>query len=396
MKIAIIGPQGLPVPAIKGGAIETLIDVITKENEKEKKLDIDVYTIFDKDAVKESSKYTKSKYIFLCKYKKYKFIRDKCISLFRKIFNREFTYTYASRIVRYIRNNNYDKVIIEGDSSLVGPISKVVDKEKIYLHIHHDPLNTNHDTFRNELLMCKKIISVSNYVNKGLFKCVAPKHLKAEVLLNCTDTRNFDKNLYKEESIDYRKKYGVNDNDIVIMFVGRPVPQKGVKELLLAFRELVNSYNNIKLLIVGNSGFGIETTTNYDEILLEIASQIKDKVVFTGFIHNKQLPMIHSIADIAVVPSIYDEPAGLVVIEALASGLPLIITESGGMPEYINNECAKIVTRNENIINNLKESIEELLVDKKLREDMGKKAHIFAQRFSEEIYYKEFISILKD
>ena len=38
MKIAIIGPQGLPVPAIKGGAIETLIDVITKENEKEKKL----------------------------------------------------------------------------------------------------------------------------------------------------------------------------------------------------------------------------------------------------------------------------------------------------------------------------------------------------------------------
>lgn len=396
MKIAIIGPQGLPVPAIKGGAIETLIDVITKENEKEKKLDIDIYTIFDKDAVKESSKYTKSKYIFLCKYKKYKFIRDKCISLFRKIFNREFTYTYASRIVRYIRNNNYDKVIIEGDSSLVGPISKVVDKEKIYLHIHHDPLNTNHDTFRNELLMCKKIISVSNYVNKGLFKCVAPKHLKAEVLLNCTDTRNFDKNLYKEESIDYRKKYGVNDNDIVIMFVGRPVPQKGVKELLLAFKELVNSYNNVKLLIVGNSGFGIETTTNYDEILLEIASQIKDKVVFAGFIHNKQLPMIHSIADIAVVPSIYDEPAGLVVIEALASGLPLIITDSGGMPEYINNECAKIVTRNENIINNLKESIEELLVDKKLREDMGKKAHIFAQRFSEEIYYKEFISILKD
>lgn len=396
MKIAIIGPQGYPVPAVKGGAIETLIDVITKENEKEKKLDIDIYTIFDKDAVKESSKYTKSKYIFLCKYKKYKFIRDKCVSLFRKLFNIELAYTYASQVVRYIRNNNYDKVIIEGDSSLVGPISKVVDKEKIYLHIHHDPLNTNHDTFRNELLMCKKIISVSNYVNKGLFKCVAPKQLKAEVLLNCTDTRNFDKNLYKKESIDYRKKYGVNDNDIVIMFVGRPVPQKGVKELLLAFKKLVNNYSNIKLLIVGNSGFGIETITDYDKVLMQIASSVKDKVIFTGFIHNKQLPIIHSIADIAVVPSIYDEPAGLVVIEALASGLPLIITNSGGMPEYIDNECAKIVTRNENIIDNLNEAIEELVVNKNLREDMGKKAHIFAQRFSEECYYRNFISILKD
>ena len=161
MKIAIIGPQGLPVPAVKGGAIETLIDVITKENENKKTLNIDIYTVFDKDALKESHKYYKSKYIFLCKYKRYKFIRDKFISLFRKIFKVNFTYTYASQVVKYIKSNNYDKVIIEGDSSLVRPISKVIDKEKIYLHIHHDPLNTNHDTFKNELLMCNKIISVT-------------------------------------------------------------------------------------------------------------------------------------------------------------------------------------------------------------------------------------------
>lgn len=396
MKIAIIGPQGLPVPAVKGGAIETLIDVITKENENKKILNIDIYTVFDKDALKESHKYYKSKYIFLCKYKRYKFIRDKFISLFRKIFKVNFTYTYASQVVKYIKSNNYDKVIIEGDSSLVRPISKVIDKEKIYLHIHHDPLNTNHDTFKNELLMCNKIISVSNYVNTGVLKCVAPHEIKAEVLLNCTNIRSFDKNLYKNESSDYRKKYGIKDDDIVIMFVGRPIPQKGVKELLLAFKKLVDNYSNIKLLIVGNSGFGAEITTNYDKILMKIANSVKDNVIFTGFIHNKQLPIIHSIADIAVVPSIYDEPAGLVVIEALASGLPLIITNSGGMIEYTNDECAKIVTRNENIINNLKEAIEELIVNKNLREDMGRKAHIFAQKFSEQCYYKKFISLLND
>ena len=129
---------------------------------------------------------------------------------------------------------------------------------------------------------------------------------------------------------------------------------------------------------------------------MKISNEINEKVIFTGFIHNSSLPIIHSISDIAVVPSTYDEPAGLVVIEAIASGLPVIITNSGGMPEYVNSECSKIVTRNENIIDNLKRAIEELLVNKNLREDMGKKAHIFAQRFSEECYYKEFISILKD
>ena len=64
MKIAIIGPQGLPVPAVKGGAIETLIDVITKENENKKTLNIDIYTVFDKDALKESHKYYKVNIFF--------------------------------------------------------------------------------------------------------------------------------------------------------------------------------------------------------------------------------------------------------------------------------------------------------------------------------------------
>ena len=395
MKVAIICPQGLPVPAVKGGAIETLVEVICRENEIYEDLDIDIYSIYDEEAKKVAKSYNYSNFIYLCKNKIYMKVKNKFSSLCRKAFKLNIDYAYAKEVVKKI-DNSYHKVVIEGDSSLILPISKKVNKEKIYLHIHHDPLNTNHEIFRNELLMCNKIISVSNYVNNGLLQCVAPKELRTGVLLNCTNTKMFNKNLYEKESIICKQKYGIKNNDIVIMFVGRPVPQKGVKELLLAFKKLVSSYNNIKLLIVGNSGFGIETTTKYDEILLEIASQIKDKVVFTGFIHNKQLPIIHSIADIAVVPSIYDEPAGLVVIEALASGLPLIITDSGGMPEYINNECAKIVTRNENIIDNLKEAIEELLVNKSLREEMVKKSHIFAQRFSEECYYKEFISILKD
>ena len=79
MKIAIIGPQGLPVPPVKGGAIETLIDVVLRENEKEKKLDIDVYTIYDKDAMEYSKKYKEVNFIYLCKYKKYIKLRNKFI-----------------------------------------------------------------------------------------------------------------------------------------------------------------------------------------------------------------------------------------------------------------------------------------------------------------------------
>lgn len=396
MKIAIIGPQGLPVPAVKGGAIETLIDVIIKENEKKNKLDIDVYTIFDKDAIEESKKYKNSKFIFLCKYKKYVFVRNKFISFFRKVLKINVQYTYAQKVAKELKKRHYDKVVVEGDSSLIRAISKVMPRESIYLHIHHDPLITNHNEFREELLTCNKIIAISNYVNKGLLQCVGKKKLNTEVLLNCTNTKIFNKELYRNEAKHYRKKYGIRANDIVIMFVGRPIQQKGVKELLLAFKELVNKYNNIKLLIVGNSGFGIENTTEYEKMLRNICSGIEDEVIFTGFVHNTKLPMIHSISDIAVVPSIYAEAAGLVVIEALSSGLPLITTDSGGIPEYVNEKCAIILKSDKNIVNSLKIQLEYLILNKKNREDMATEARSYAQRFNEEIYYENYINILNN
>lgn len=393
MKIAIIGPQGLPIPAVKGGAIETLIDVITKENEREKKLDIDIYTVFDKEAIEESKKYKHSNYIFLCKSKKYVFIKNKFISLFRKVLKKDFTYTYAKQIVKHMKKKNYDKVIIEGDSSLVVPISKIMDKEKIYLHIHHDPRTTNHDKFREELSLCSKIIAVSNYIKDGLLYCVRDKNLNIEVLQNCTNTSIFNKDLYKNNN-ELKLKYGIKENDIVVMFTGRPVPQKGVKELLVAFKEVIKSHNNVKLLIVGNAGFGNSIKTKYDEELKVIADTIKEKVVFTGFIDNNQIPYIHSISDISIVPSIYNDPAPLVVIESVCSGIPLITTDSGGIPEYIDNDCAIIVKRDEDIIENLKKQIENLILDKALRESMVKRAHVYRQKFSQEMYYRNYINIL--
>ena len=65
MKVAIIAPQGLPVPPVKGGAIETLIDIVLKENEKHHQLDIDVYTVYDQEAIKESKNYSNVNFIFL-------------------------------------------------------------------------------------------------------------------------------------------------------------------------------------------------------------------------------------------------------------------------------------------------------------------------------------------
>ena len=394
MKIAIICSSGLPVPAVKGGAIETLVEIICKENEVYKKLDIDVYSIYDEEAIVESKKYEKSNFIYLCKNKNYMKIRNKLVSFNRKILKLDSTYTYSKEIAKRI-NNSYDKVIIEGDSSIIIPIAKKVDKEKIYFHIHHNPLSTNHNQFKKEISSINSVITVSEFISEAMKECMIPKSVQTVILKNCTDIQKFNKSRYINERIKLRKQYEVNDEDIVIMFSGRPVPQKGIKELLLAFKSLCSKYNNIKLLIVGNSGFGKEITTEFDKTLKDIAETIKEKVIFTGFIHNSKMPQIHAMSDIAVIPSIYDDPAPLVVMECMASGLPIITTDSGGIPEYIGNDNCICVKRDNSIVDNLGIALEELIINKEYRNTLGEKAHNYAQQFNRKKFYEDFINIIE-
>ena len=397
MKIAIICAQGLPVPAVKGGAIETLVEIICKENEIYRELDIDVYSIYDDDAIESSKSYKNSKFIYSCKNKKYMIVKNKFVSLCRKIFKININYAYAEEITKKI-DDSYNKVIIEGDSSLILPISKKVNKEKLYFHIHHNPLSTNHAEFRKEISSVNKVITVSNFISKGIDKCMSQEkeNVQAAVLRNCTDVKKFNVNNYKQERNKLREKYNIKDSELVIMFTGRPVPQKGIKELLIAFKELCNKYNNVKLVIVGNSGFGKKVKTDFDNQLEEIAESIKDKVVFTGFIHNSKMPQIHAMADIAVIPSIYDDPAPLVVMECMASGLAVITTDSGGIPEYVGeNNCISII-RDENIIINLEEALEKLVVDENYRKTLGKNAHNYAQQFNLKRFYYDFINVIKN
>lgn len=396
MKIAIICSQGLPVPAVKGGAIETLVEIICKENEIYRELDIDVYSIYDDDAIESSKPYKNSKFIYSCKNKKYMIVKNKFVSLCRKIFKININYAYAEEIIKKI-DDSYNKVIIEGDASLILPISKKVNKEKLYFHIHHNPLSTNHAEFRKEISSVNKVITVSNFISKGIDKCMSQEkeNVQTAVLRNCTDVKKFNVNNYKQERNKLRDKYNIKNNELVIMFTGRPVPQKGIKELLIAFKELCNKYNNVKLVIVGNSGFGKEIKTDFDNQLEEIAESIKDKVVFTGFIHNSKMPQIHAMADIAVIPSIYDDPAPLVVMECMASGLAVITTDSGGIPEYVGeNNCISTI-RDENIIINLEEALETLVVNERYRKTLGENAHNYAQQFNLKRFYYDFIDVIK-
>ena len=83
-------------------------------------------------------------------------------------------------------------------------------------------------------------------------------------------------------------------------------------------------------------------------------------MVFTGYISYKDMPAIYNLADIAILPSMWEEPAGLTPIEAMACGTPVITTNSGGIPEYVS-DSAIVLNRDNELIENIATEIEKLI-----------------------------------
>ena len=144
-------------------------------------------------------------------------------------------------------------------------------------------------------------------------------------------------------------------------------------------------------MIVGSALNDIELKTKFEKEIEDLTKELKDKVVFTGFIDYKEIYKFYSIADIAVLPSICDDAAPLTIIESMASGLPIITTNSGGIPEYAKNGCAIILEKDKDLVINLQLQMEKLLQDDEKRKDMSKISMQNAKNLTVENFYKNFI-----
>ncbi len=121
-----------------------------------------------------------------------------------------------------------------------------------------------------------------------------------------------------------RRNLGLN-GDSIILFVGRIDPLKGIDKLLMALPGL-DIRNNLKLLVIG----GGEDSKSEMERLQRLSQSlcIQDSVTFAGIVEQKELPLYYSAADVCVIPSYY-ESFGLVALESLACGTPIVATKVG-------------------------------------------------------------------
>jgi len=392
-RICLVAGNTLPIPAVMGGAVEELVTILLEQNEIEKKAELIVFTREHEKAEALAKKYQQAKVIYIP--------QD---SVMDKINNRLRRYAasllgmkpgalldsgYHRKIYKILSQMDVDAYVLEGGLfHEFRYFAKKFGADKTYLHIHH---HVQAEPEYDEIF--GNIITVSEFAKKEWLRTTKKPEIGAHVVYNCVNEDKFTKRISTEERQTLRAQLGIEKEDFVILYCGRIQEVKGVRELLQAFAGIDKP--NCKLLIVGNADFGANTLTPFMKEVQELVEQDKERIRFTGYIENQKLYQYYQCADLQVVPSMWEEAAGLVAIEGMLSGLPLIVTKSGGLIEYAPAEVALWVDR-EDIVKNLKEAITMLYEQPEKRAEMAKASLEHAQKFTKKGFYENYIRVFED
>lgn len=176
---------------------------------------------------------------------------------------------------------------------------------------------------------CDHVIVVANHASIFLCKYLNfPLH-KISLVYNALPDqcmRNIDK-------FSIKQKMHISPDEMIILFVGRLDDNKNLSLLIRAFNKVFKNNEKVCLLVVGKG--------NYDMPLYHAYPNNRN-IMFTGFIDQEELCTLYEIADVGVIPSIYEE-FGYVLVEMMMHSLPVIANNSTGMAEIIENGISGIL-----------------------------------------------------
>jgi glycosyltransferase involved in cell wall biosynthesis len=165
-----------------------------------------------------------------------------------------------------------------------------------------------------------------------------------------------------------RKKTGLAGKKFAVFFVGRLIEKKGALLLLKIAKEMPEAT------------FAFAGTGPVEGMLEKAQKELKN-VVFFGKINNKKLPEYYCSADIAAVPSLYNEGFGRVILEALSCGIPVVASNLGAIPDAVGKGCGFVVKPEPKAF---KEAIRKFYLQRKLLPAISRKCRLYALRnFSE-------------
>lgn len=254
-----------------------------------------------------------------------------------------YTYVYAKStsrksiflsIEKYLKvikqNGPYDVIHIHAPYAAIIStlIRKKIGNPKIIWHVHNrSPLAPLVKLNKNV-----KIVGISKSVIEGIGGDLNDN--RYSIIHNICREEKFPLGT-STDKILAKEKFNISNEKFVISFAGRIVPEKGIHILIEAIKSLdLDLQSKIILLVAGSSWFKEGKKTEFEERIFKESESINVK--WLGYVDNWELHKVYHASEIFIVPSIWEEPAGQVVVEAQSTGTKVIASDVGGIPEYLS------------------------------------------------------------
>ena len=304
--------------------------------------------IFIKNLVAELDKRSIITYVYYNPIYNYWGNASNSKNLFSNIIKYSFFTIGIFRLIMKIKS--YDLLNPHGvmPSGFVSVLIKRFFNIPVAIHIHGGDLNL----YKSSNMIYKKIydhtisnsdtvIVNSNNIKRKLLELTNITPKKLAVISPGIDYKKFYRMDFGKIE-EHKKAYGIHDDKTVLLFAGNAIKRKGLDILVKALNLLTTEELEKIFLIICSEGPEINTIrTSLDDVI-----GIKDSVAFLKKVDQPTLNILYNIATVFIFPS-REEPLGLVGLESIACGTPVIGSNIGGIPEYINENNGLLFDPNE-------------------------------------------------
>ena len=306
-------------------------------------------------------------------------------------------YTYGKRVLKRLKENNLKLDVLLDNQSLSSSLLEIQAHYPLAVTIHH-PITKDHKLEMQNAINWKERLSSSRWHNfLPMQKKVAPQ-LKNIICVSQPSKED----VISEFKVD-EKKITVIPNGIdigifkpssikkslsfrIVTTASADIPLKGLRHLILALPRVIRQFPLTSLTVIGKSPEKSNLNNLIDDLNLE------DKITFRSGISEKEIVKTYHDSDIAVIPSLY-EGFGFGAGEAMACGVPLISTDSGGLKQVIGDAALKIKPGS---VNEIEEGILKLFTQEKIRQELAKKGRERMEEFFDwKIAASAYIEVFK-
>lgn len=311
MHILIVAPEQIPVPPVLGGSVEISILAIAKRLAKNHRVTI---------VSRAHSRYPRHSSVH-------------GVEIYRVPTGSPMT--YLSNVQRFVKGKRFDLVQVDNRPRFVGPLKRTLGSTPVSLFLHSltfvGPPYASRATAAKGLSQANVVVANSSSLKQQLSSRFPGSAGKIRKVWLGVDTKRFSPVRRAQSNRAFK-----------VLFVGRVIPRKGVPVLLKAVKQAQSASSRpLQAIIAGGS-----TRSGYLGNMRSLARKLGVNATFLGTVPHSRIHHRYRKADVLVCPSQKHEAFGLVNVEAMSTGLPVIASNNGGIKEIVKHNRNGILIKN--------------------------------------------------